>query len=112
MTTQINTEINPKTGLPALVRFTETLDGSLVTITFDECRMSERDYCRAVSCGLVSEAWLIHELAWKQWGKPRYFVIVRGFCFSIPEEVTFSSVVEEAQLMHTEEFIAWAKGGF
>jgi hypothetical protein len=73
-----NTEINPKTGLPAVVTFRETLDGYLVVATYDECRLTERDYWRAYEMGMVSDNWLIHERAWATYGRPTYIVHLPG----------------------------------
>jgi hypothetical protein len=73
-----STEINPKTGLPAVVTFRETLDGYLVVATYDECRLTERDYWRAYEMGMVSDNWLIHERAWATYGRPTYLVHLPG----------------------------------
>jgi hypothetical protein len=73
-----STEINPTTGLPAIVAFRETLDGYLVVATYDECRLSEYDYIQAHRFGLVSDSWVIHERAWAEYGRPTFLVHIPG----------------------------------
>jgi hypothetical protein len=82
----MHTEINPKTGLPAIVAFRETFDGQLVVFTFCEAfPIDEDDFHRHGPC------------------HPTCNLVLAGNVWQIPDTNTMWRCADEAPLMTADE---------
>jgi hypothetical protein len=87
-------EINPKTGLPALVAFRETTDGQLVVFTFCENHPEcSDDWSRSGPC------------------TPLYFLILGGSVYKFKDRDLMWRVADEVPLMTADDLrttlLAW-----